>query len=596
MVLGLPKHIKDEDIQCEYPVDADDEYVSERGFQPTLPGESTKLSSALALFRAARILSKVLEEVFPAKASYELTLKKLADLSDELDAWSTSLPPHLRLHFAQDKPSTGTISSRSPLLSLTYHFIRALIQRPAICASLGSKSSSHMITLASSCKHMIQIVQLLKERGMSFSFCLSKDELLVLSGFGLLFQGLSLDSASKILKDNQKMVFAVADILDKSSAPCAPEFRKVAQSFFPAATPKRQSSPKNASANTATLSRHNSDGVVAPGPTSSSLPSSTKKQLKAIASRFTADPSKRKPTLDAPDNRRATVHNISLHPQGVPSQSTPSLQPTNRYDPASMSRSEPARSPVNMFSRPSSTTVRPSAPPPQLKPKSRQQPPLRLTNLDYLSFGNEPEVQPQPHRRATQPVKPEPGPTDWEKLLGSLDNGQTNIYDACYGGPAVEALLDNSGGNDTTMNPNNSNTITAPAGPTLYNQQTHQNHPNTSTPALNDINWNTASAVQAADLWALCQTDTNTSGFTSHHPDSLLSFSSGDEGGFGAGSSGEEFGACNDWVSVSSAGGSGQVGSNLGVGSDMVRGIVMPADFEGDGGLNFDGWEGGLNL
>lgn len=101
VTLGLPKHLKNEDVHCEIPCDADDEYVTERGFQPTLPGESTKVSSALALFRVARILSKVLEEVFPAKTSYELSLKKLSDLSDELDVWSSSLPPHLRLHFAQ---------------------------------------------------------------------------------------------------------------------------------------------------------------------------------------------------------------------------------------------------------------------------------------------------------------------------------------------------------------------------------------------------------------------------------------------------------------------------------------------------------------
>lgn len=101
VALGLPKHLKDEDVHCEYPVDADDEYVTEKGFTPTLPGESTKLSSALALFRAARILSKILLEVFPAKTSYDLSLKKLGELSDELDGWSNSLPPHLRLQFAQ---------------------------------------------------------------------------------------------------------------------------------------------------------------------------------------------------------------------------------------------------------------------------------------------------------------------------------------------------------------------------------------------------------------------------------------------------------------------------------------------------------------
>jgi len=30
---------------------------------------------------------------------------------------------------------------------------------------------------------------------------------------------------------------------------------------------------------------------------------------------------------------------------------------------------------------------------------------------------------------------------DWERLLSSLDNGQTNIYDGIYGGPQVQALM-----------------------------------------------------------------------------------------------------------------------------------------------------------
>lgn len=567
VMLGLPKHLKDDDVHCEYPVDADDEYVTERGFQPTLPGESTKLSSALALFRAARILSKVLEEVFPAKASYDLSLKKLSELADQLDAWHSSLAPHLRLQFVQDKPSTGTISSRSPLLSLTYHYIRALIQRPAICASLGSKSSSSMMILASSCKHMIQIVQLLEERGMSFSFCLNKDEMLVLSGFGLLFQGLELDSASKILKDNHKMINATISILEKSKAPCASEFGRVARAFLPApplqtaqSAPPMQPTPK---VNGPSISRHNSDPTVSVNPVAS-LPSSTRKQLKAIASRFTTGSSPKLPKLDATgDHRRATVHSINLHPSGLTSQSQPSLQPASSYDPASVSRSEPARSPLNMHNRPLSTAVRPSAPPqlpsasPQLptsqpmqKPKARPHT-QKLPNLDYLSFGA--EVEPQPNARiAPLPVKTEPQPTDWEKLLGSLDNGETNIYDACYGGPPVDALFE-------------SPPVTV--------------HVNDALPAVGD-----GSAAWNADLWALCQTDTNTStgtGLTTSngHPDSIFSFSSADEGR----SSGEDFTAA-DWGSASSSG------------SDMYRGIVMPAELGLGDDLHVGAWDEGLGL
>jgi len=114
--LGLPKLIKEEDVHCEYPVDADDEYVTEKGFLPTLPGEFTKLSSALALFRMSRILSKVLAELYPASITHDISFRTMGSLADELEAWSNNLAPHLKLTFMQDKPSTNVTSSRAPIL------------------------------------------------------------------------------------------------------------------------------------------------------------------------------------------------------------------------------------------------------------------------------------------------------------------------------------------------------------------------------------------------------------------------------------------------------------------------------------------------
>lgn len=118
---GLPRLIQEADVECEYPVDADDEFVTEEGFMPTVPGSCTKLSSALALFRCSRVLAKVLEENYPANASYELSLSKVAALDAELEAWQETLAPHLRMEFVADKPSTNIVSSRSPLLVCSAH-------------------------------------------------------------------------------------------------------------------------------------------------------------------------------------------------------------------------------------------------------------------------------------------------------------------------------------------------------------------------------------------------------------------------------------------------------------------------------------------
>lgn len=115
-MLGLPKLLKEDDIHAEYPSDTDDEYVTEKGFQPTLPGEYTRLSSALALFRVSRILANVLEKTYPAATSYELSLQQISALDADLSDWYENLPAHLRLNFAQDKPSTDITGSRSPIL------------------------------------------------------------------------------------------------------------------------------------------------------------------------------------------------------------------------------------------------------------------------------------------------------------------------------------------------------------------------------------------------------------------------------------------------------------------------------------------------
>ena len=132
-MLGLPKLLKECDIHADYPVDIDDENVSECGFQSTLPGEPTRLSSALALFGAARIMSKVLDEVYPAASSHEITSSRrytvpdVANRSAVLYARSDSQnsissvasePTRQSFHhkFIASKTSYNTITFRTPNL------------------------------------------------------------------------------------------------------------------------------------------------------------------------------------------------------------------------------------------------------------------------------------------------------------------------------------------------------------------------------------------------------------------------------------------------------------------------------------------------
>ena len=67
-------------------------------------------------FSAARVMSKVLDEIYQAAVSHDVSLNQICALNDELDVWQGGLPAHLRLNFVQDKPSTKVVGSRSPLL------------------------------------------------------------------------------------------------------------------------------------------------------------------------------------------------------------------------------------------------------------------------------------------------------------------------------------------------------------------------------------------------------------------------------------------------------------------------------------------------
>lgn len=111
--------------------------------------------------------------------------------------------------------------------SLAYYHIQSLIYRPVVVADLGDKGSSALVAVGDACKHLVQIVQLLDERKLSFSFCLNRNEVLVQAGFGLLFQTLNLARDGKLIKDCNRLMCSVMDMLERGAAAGSTEFRYV---------------------------------------------------------------------------------------------------------------------------------------------------------------------------------------------------------------------------------------------------------------------------------------------------------------------------------------------------------------------------------
>ncbi|PLB43484.1 acetate regulatory DNA binding protein facB [Aspergillus steynii IBT 23096] len=312
---GLPVLLREGDIRTEYPEDIDDENVTETGFLPTLPGESTRVSGAIALFSASRVLNKALEDLYPSDGGYDIPVSKLRSVAGQLDQWVQALPAHLRLEFSQDKPSTNVTSSRSPLLSLVYYFIRSMIHRPAVCFGEEHIRSPSVLAIADSSKHIIQILELLDERRLCLSVSVNRKELVFACGLGLLWQNIGLKRDSKLVKESQKLLTTVVDQIESESSHAAAEFSVLANILVALDSGKRAPSSK--------------PQEMSP-PTQKPL-KSPKKHMQAWKSRLTGHAAADHSIKQDSPSRRATISGMSpqISQQRVRSSSWASLPPGN---------------------------------------------------------------------------------------------------------------------------------------------------------------------------------------------------------------------------------------------------------------------------
>ncbi|KAK3308984.1 fungal-specific transcription factor domain-containing protein [Chaetomium strumarium] len=451
-ILGLPKLMKEEDVHTEFPSDSDDEYVTEKGFQPCLPGEATRLSNALALFRGSRILAKVLGKIYPSATSHELSLQQMSALGAELDEWYEKLPPHLKLTFKQDKPSTDVTGSRSPILALAYYYTRTLIYRPAVTSNLGSKAASALISITESSKHMIQIIELLEERNLSFSFCLNKADTLILCGITLLFQTMELKRDSKLLKDNEKLVNAVIKAADKAKAPGCYDLKRVAGVLVTVDEPSPQSLP--------TPPRQSPDTNLAVPPAQRTSPPMVHKAHPVLGRHLSASISETDLLLQQEKLRRMTMPQPTQHrADHLPPRSRgsfdcprPTIPLSQRDHRLSLSHAQAAQAAMlaRMATSPSTKQTME-----YLHLDSHSQP-----SSPVQARGSHPPMThaQQAHLFAQLQKGSTVSPAEWEALVGSIDSGQLNVYDAIYGGPGLGLALAETPMSATT-------TTTAPWSP-----------------------------------------------------------------------------------------------------------------------------------
>lgn len=169
-----------------------------------------------------------------------------------------------------------------------------------MCHGFGGSASTSLITIADSAKHVVQILELLDERKMIYAFPINKTELLLSSGFSLLWQSFELSQDSKLAKDNQKSLKALTNLLMAESPIMATEFKSVIRALV--ATDLWP--PSSTHSLTEITPRLVCEPSCMPAPEVKSK--STRRQLHAIASRFSSlTKSHHQQAAEAP--RRATA-------------------------------------------------------------------------------------------------------------------------------------------------------------------------------------------------------------------------------------------------------------------------------------------------
>jgi len=244
----------------------------------------------------------------------------------------------------------------------------------------------------------------------------------------LLYQGLDLKQEGKLMQDGQRLIVVVIKYLEKSKAPGAADFKRLAASMIYLDVQLKTSNDREKT-------------MPAPASTKSTpSPSTSRKQLQPQLYRHISATMSESDLLSQQEKlRRATLPNIAMHVSDVRNYGRTSIDSTRSESPIYKPEYRGSASQLpTMLKRPENKTPKPP-------------------NLDYLSLNNTPvSSQPQsPAQNRSGPLtqtsngsmfptsaysgpKPTANPTEWEVLLGSFDD--RHLYDAIYGGGPAPAL------------------------------------------------------------------------------------------------------------------------------------------------------------
>ncbi|KAK9375463.1 fungal-specific transcription factor domain-containing protein [Lipomyces chichibuensis] len=208
-LVGAPAILRDDDVECTYPCDVDDEYLTEKAFLRSPPGSYTKLSAAIGLWKFSRVLSKILCTIYRCTSSRTKSYKSLFELEDELELWRRELSPHLKFEMINGSPrgSSTALHGRAPFLLLIYHYARILIHRPAIATEESkTRGSASILAMIDSAKCIIWISNYLRSRNISWTICMNEPKTLLSAGVIVLFGAMDYPKNGALAADAKRIM------------------------------------------------------------------------------------------------------------------------------------------------------------------------------------------------------------------------------------------------------------------------------------------------------------------------------------------------------------------------------------------------------
>ncbi|KAI9846113.1 MAG: hypothetical protein M1837_004369 [Sclerophora amabilis] len=180
-LLGLPKTLSDEDIDQDFPIEIDDQYITKDSILSIPQGKISLYSAANAHTKILKILAKVIKYIYPIKGleqhmqdrkaqSNVVSHARIRELEEDLQQWMDDLPMQLR---TGGEPPPEVLRAQH-LLRMAYAHVQMMLYRPflhyvsqgASTQAIDKRSYACAAACVSVSRNIIHITSDMKRRSL----------------------------------------------------------------------------------------------------------------------------------------------------------------------------------------------------------------------------------------------------------------------------------------------------------------------------------------------------------------------------------------------------------------------------------------------